>query len=374
MARVTISSNNLFPGPRGAQGPAGPAGGPEGPTGPQGPQGNAGPQGPQGIQGPAGPTGPGGAQGLKGDTGNAGAGVVAGGTTGQALLKIDGTDYNTQWTTIPLLNTANTFTGGVQQITTADAATKGLIVKATASQSANLQEWQSSTGTNLASISAFGQLSNVYKTVFTNAQFTTTSVLTVVSTGTTSTSIPIIARGAASQTANLQEWQNSASTVLTSITSNGSISQGSSVNRFLVDAGFGQVSIRASSGLLASLTVGAGASTVIGVVVRGAASQTASLQEWQNSAGTILAFISSTGAMQINSTLVVSGSIRTAASLATSSVAALTIVTNATTGHLILQNIGTVPNTPSGGGVVYVESGALKYKGTSGTITILGAA
>jgi hypothetical protein len=72
MARVTISSNNLFPGPRGAQGPAGPAGGPEGPQGPQGPQGNVGPQGPEGIQGPAGPTGAGGAQGPKGDTGNKG--------------------------------------------------------------------------------------------------------------------------------------------------------------------------------------------------------------------------------------------------------------------------------------------------------------
>jgi hypothetical protein len=105
MARVTISSNNLFPGPRGAQGPAGPAGGPEGPQGPQGPQGNVGPQGPEGIQGPAGPTGAGGAQGPKGETGNkgdkgdTGAGVVVGGTTGQVLSKINSTDYNTQWTT-----------------------------------------------------------------------------------------------------------------------------------------------------------------------------------------------------------------------------------------------------------------------------------
>ena len=105
MARVTISSNNLFPGPRGAQGPAGPEGGPAGPTGPTGPQGNAGPQGPEGIQGPAGPTGAGGAQGLKGDTGNkgdkgdTGAGVPVGGTANQVLAKIDSTNYNTQWTT-----------------------------------------------------------------------------------------------------------------------------------------------------------------------------------------------------------------------------------------------------------------------------------
>ena len=43
--------------------------------------------------------------GAKGDTGATGAtgatgqGVVTGGTTGQVLSKIDGTDYNTQWTT-----------------------------------------------------------------------------------------------------------------------------------------------------------------------------------------------------------------------------------------------------------------------------------
>ena len=35
---------------------------------------------------------------------------------------------------------------------------------------------------------------------------------------------------------------------------------------------------------------------------------------------------------------------------------------------------GTVPGTPSGGGVIYVDAGALKYKGSSGTVTTLGAA
>lgn len=54
----------------------------EGPTGPAGPTGPVGPQGPQGIQGLVGPTG---------------AGVPIGGTAGQILSKIDGTNYNTQW-------------------------------------------------------------------------------------------------------------------------------------------------------------------------------------------------------------------------------------------------------------------------------------
>ena len=50
--------------------------------------GTPGPEGPQGPEGPEGPQGP------KGDPGP---GVAAGGTAGQLLSKVDGTDYNTQW-------------------------------------------------------------------------------------------------------------------------------------------------------------------------------------------------------------------------------------------------------------------------------------
>lgn len=65
-----------------------------GPRGEQGIQGEQGNQGLQGIQGPKGDTGDAGATGAKGDTG---AGVPTGGTVNQALVKVDGTNYNTQW-------------------------------------------------------------------------------------------------------------------------------------------------------------------------------------------------------------------------------------------------------------------------------------
>lgn len=55
-----------------------------------------------GAQGPAGADGNDGAQGDQGPAGNDGAdgqGVPTGGTAGQVLEKIDGTDYNTQWVT-----------------------------------------------------------------------------------------------------------------------------------------------------------------------------------------------------------------------------------------------------------------------------------
>jgi len=69
MGRVTISSNNLFPGPKGDKGEKGDAGGPQGPQGPAGPQGPQGEQGPQGLQGTQGNPGAQGAQGPTGSTG-----------------------------------------------------------------------------------------------------------------------------------------------------------------------------------------------------------------------------------------------------------------------------------------------------------------
>jgi hypothetical protein len=69
MGRVTISSNNLFPGPKGEKGDKGDSGGPAGPAGPTGPQGPQGEQGPQGLQGTQGNPGAQGAQGPTGSTG-----------------------------------------------------------------------------------------------------------------------------------------------------------------------------------------------------------------------------------------------------------------------------------------------------------------
>lgn len=63
----------------------------------QGPKGETGPQGPAGAKGDTGPQGPQGLQGAPGEKGADGAGVVAGGTTGQILVKKSDTDYDTEW-------------------------------------------------------------------------------------------------------------------------------------------------------------------------------------------------------------------------------------------------------------------------------------
>lgn len=128
------------------------------------------------------------------------------------------------------------------------------------------------------------------------------------------TAIGMVIRGVASQTANLQEWQDSTGAVLANIMSNGSLFvnstgtandpitiQRASATRFKVDP-YGNVFAGA---LTAGNTVNAIAGTTLGIytatasniglIIRGAASQSANLQEWQNSSGTILSKIDVSG-------------------------------------------------------------------------------
>jgi hypothetical protein len=291
MARVTISSNNLFPGPRGAQGPQGDPGGPQGPAGPEGPQGPTGPQGPQGIQGPTGPTGPAGAQGPKGETGNTGAAGSSGvvsvtspitnvGSETAAIIGINTANF-------ALLNTANTFSTSPQSVNIASAASKGLIIKGFASQTANLQEWQESDSAARSYVDSNGRF--VIRSAATPA-----ASLTVATYGSPS-AIGVVVRGAVSQTADLQQWQNSAGTSLAYVSSVGSVA----ANYF---QGIGATTpyFQFTGNDLILFTRNA---AYKGLIVRAAASQTANLQEWQNSAGNILSLFDANGYLRIRNTL-----------------------------------------------------------------------
>ena len=88
-----------FTGIKGAQGAQGPAG----QKGEQGDPGAAGAKGDQGAQGPA------------------GEGVPTGGTAGQVLTKVDGTNYNTQWSTLTIPSGAQLMTGTKQTIADSEA-------------------------------------------------------------------------------------------------------------------------------------------------------------------------------------------------------------------------------------------------------------
>jgi len=238
------------------------------------------------------------------------------------------------------LNT-NSDTGGVL-INTAGVANKGLIVRGAASQTADLQQWQNSDGTVLTRVDSAGELtatqlkssgdiriqsgSNLFESSNTGPYLNFgSSALTVNHRGVTTTT-SFIVKGMASQTANLQEWQNSAGTILPSIGPNGTMTL-KSVNSANIATFYNGTNGYGAGGITynglfninganmgfpytstgATLNVNAGASNIIPLTVKGVASQTADLQQWQNSAGTVLAKIDSSGnwqnSIQTNTTL-----------------------------------------------------------------------
>jgi hypothetical protein len=186
--------------------------------------------------------------------------------------------------------------------------------------------------------------------------------------------VPLAIRGAAGQSVNLQEWQNSA---------------GGTVVRFSSDGQFvaGQ-QVTAQSGL--DVTGGgnglrsiAGGTAVIPIVSKGASGQSANLQEWQNSGGTALASISSAGLLSTPQLTLTSGNLIGSGGQTTMVIgasrntqfASATLSVGGGAGVIGIANATTVPTSnPTGGGILYVEAGALKYRGSSGTITTLGAA
>lgn len=220
------------------------------------------------------------------------------------------------------------------------ASQKGIVVKGAASQTANLQEWQESNAGVPSAVNATGQLR--VRTFGGSMGFTALGVAAA-----TTTEIGAVIRGAASQTANLTEWQDSAATVLAKVESNGWIH----VPALRVKNGLGAPTVSAqayfepqsastigaiirgaasqSTNLLeiqrsdggsvftvrnngnfggGSLLTGTNAwvnndvlgASVIGMIIRGAASQSANLQEWQDSTGTIQTLVNSSGGFTTN--------------------------------------------------------------------------
>lgn len=90
-------------------------------TGIKGDQGAQGPAGQKGEQGDPGPQGTAGPKGDQGDQGPAGEGVPTGGTAGQVLTKVDGTNYNTQWSTLTIPSGDQLMTGTKSAIADSEA-------------------------------------------------------------------------------------------------------------------------------------------------------------------------------------------------------------------------------------------------------------
>jgi len=193
-----------------------------------------------------------------------------------------------------------------------------LTIKGYTSQTANLTEWQDSSGTALSSVSAAGLISGLS---FTSTQTTGTAPLVVASTtvvtnlnadtvdGLDATAFPILLptsssrnviqpsaagyipltiKGYTSQTANLTEWQDSNAYKQLAISSAGFLSfyENSGTNRI------GQFVPNSSDGQLAYVIENA---SYPGFAIKGTTSQTGNLQEWQDSSETVLSSVSSSG-------------------------------------------------------------------------------
>lgn len=90
-------------------------------TGIKGAKGDTGAAGQKGEQGDPGTAGAKGDKGDPGAQGPAGEGVPTGGTAGQVLTKIDGTNYNTQWSTLTIPSGDQLMTGTKSTIADSEA-------------------------------------------------------------------------------------------------------------------------------------------------------------------------------------------------------------------------------------------------------------
>lgn len=98
------------------------------------------------------------------------------------------------------------------------------------------------------------------------------------------TTVPLAIRGLVSQTADLQQWQNSASVTITKITSGGIIATSGYIS-------VGDITPTSTTAAKIAITN----ATDKGITVKSAPSQSANLQEWQNSSGTAISWVTSDG-------------------------------------------------------------------------------
>jgi hypothetical protein len=239
----------------------------------QGAVGVAGPQGPTGATGATGPQGP---QGIQGNTGVVTATAPITYNSGTQAVGID-------LTNIAQRNTANTFSVGGQLVTNNAVGTVPLAVRAVASQTADLFQAQDSTSAAKFRVVANGDVSagSLGLGFATPYSGVSNSILGILTAGAANVGISV--RGSVSQTANLQTWQNSSGTVLASVNSSGDITTSAAIF-----AG-------TSTWFTATANIRPLNANVVGAVIRGQASQVSNLQEWQNSAGAVAAFVNPGG-------------------------------------------------------------------------------
>lgn len=192
-------------------------------------------------------------------------------------------------------------------ITSQSAAAKGLVVKGAASQSANLQEWQDSTGASVAVVtpagaSRFGATTSGAGSLQVYAAPGSSLIALRDSANSNAVVFGVHItgdQGVLTIGSNASDYLNGA-TRISGVTSQssyfnnggalgvGTATVAGTVQRFGV---YGYTTVdNAAASIFAT-----GGTANKGIVVQGAASQSANLQEWQNSAGTVLSKVDANG-------------------------------------------------------------------------------
>jgi hypothetical protein len=184
------------------------------------------------VAGEVGQTGATGAQGTAGasgvisvtspitNSGSASSAIVGIDQTLLSLTQSQVTNLTTDLANRAILNSANTFSVGGQVISNAATAVVPLAVRAVTGQSADLMQFQDSGGT------VIGRLNNSAQAGFSRisaGQATISGVARLFATSAGTAEIPLAVRGLASQSANLQEWQNSSGVALATLGSGGNL-------------------------------------------------------------------------------------------------------------------------------------------------------
>lgn len=189
----------------------------------------------------------------------------------------------------------------------------------------------------------------------------------VVITAQAAATVPLCLKGAASQSGNLIEWQNSSGTVLANVTSTGIVSSTAGLRVTGLGTTFLETSLNECYLTCPNGSIqfqGGGGFTRIDAATGN--------MRWYIGGSYSTGFGSNAaGVCQVNN-----GTMGTYRDLLIRNLGLNgAISAGGGVGVAFIANATTAPTTnPTGGGILYVESGALKYRGSSGTVTTLGPA
>jgi hypothetical protein len=254
-----------------------------------------------------------------------------------------------------------------------DTATKFNILRGAANQLADLIEFQTSSGTVLGGRNANAQIfsgSTDSLTTSTGGATTATSGTGTVATITT-TSAHSLATGDRVTVAGVTPTGYNGTFIVTGTPTTTTFTYSNATTGSQTVAGTVRVDAQASITSRSAATVG--------LLVRAAASQSSNPFEVQNSSGTVIANVTSGGGVRATGTL--QGATLSAVTDG-STIATLSANGNVQfrgsasygsgSGVIGIANAATAPSTsPTGGGILFVNAGALQYRGTSGGNTTI---